>query len=107
MIKAVVLLKRKDELTAEGFAQWLLEEHLPMVLKLPGLRRYQANIAEDSEGDYDGFSELWFDSEEAMLNAYDTDLGKAVAADSLAHVKLRKRIVVREHPFEPPFNLGG
>ena len=84
MIKAVVLLKRKDELTGEDFANWLLQEHLPMVLKLPGLRRYQAKLA-----------------------AYDTDLGKAVAADSLAHVKLRKRFVVREHPFDPPSNQGG
>ena len=107
MIKAVVLLKRKDELTGEDFARWLLEEHLPMVLKLPGLKRYQANIAEDQDGDFDGFSELWFDSEAAMLAAYDTDLGKAVAADSLAHVKLRKRFVVREHPFDPPSNQGG
>ncbi|WP_420348149.1 EthD family reductase [Pelagibius sp.] len=103
MIKAVELLKRKDELSADAFADWLLKEHLPMVLKLPGLRRYQANIAADPEDDFDGFSELWFDSEEAMLSAYSTDLGKAVAADSLAHVKLRKRFVVREHPFEPPF----
>lgn len=101
MIKAVVLLKRKDELTAEDFAQWLLKEHVPMVLKLPDLRRYQVNISEDPGDDFDGFSELWFDSEEAMLAAYGTELGKAVAADSLAHVKLRKRFVVREHPFDP------
>ena len=103
MIKAVVLLKRKDELSAEAFADWLLKEHLPMVLKLPGLRRYQANIATDTDDDFDGFSELWFDSEDAMLSAYGTDLGKAVAADSLAHVKLRKRFVVEEHSFEPAF----
>lgn len=106
MIKAVVLLKRKDDLSVEGFAQWLLEEHLPMVLKLPGLKRYQANIAKDPEDDFDGFSELWFDSEEAMLAAYGTELGQAVAADSLAHVKLRKRFVVREHPFDPTPDPG-
>lgn len=106
MIKAVVLLKRKDELSAQAFADWLLKEHLPMVLKLPGLRRYQANIAVDPEDDFDGFSELWFDSEDAMLSAYDTELGKAVAADSLAHVRLRKRFVVQEHPFEPSSEPG-
>ena len=43
MIKAVVLLKRKDELSAQAFADWLLKEHLPMVLKLPGLRRTLLN----------------------------------------------------------------
>jgi len=101
MIKAVVLLKRKDGMSFEDFSHWLLEEHRPLVLKLPGLKRYQINVAKDGEADYDGFSELWFDSEDALLAAYGTDDGKAVAADSLAHVKVRKRLIVAEHPFTP------
>jgi hypothetical protein len=36
-----------------------------------------------------------------MLAAYATAHGKAVAADSLAHVSTRKRLVVDEHPFTP------
>lgn len=101
MIKAVILLKRKDSMTLQDFSDWMLKEHVPMALKLDGLKRYQVNIATDADGDYDGVSELWFDSEDAMLAAYGSDHGKAVAADSTAHVKTRKRLVVEEHPFTP------
>jgi len=101
MIKAVILLKRRDDMTLQDFSDWMLKEHVPLALKLEGLKRYQVNIARENGSDYDGVSELWFDSEEAMLAAYGTEHGKAVAADSMAHVKDRKRIVVDEHPFTP------
>ena len=38
-----------------------------------------------------------FDSEESFTKAYQTDLGKAVAADSLAHVERRDRLFVEEN----------
>lgn len=101
MIKAVILLKRRDDMSLEDFSDWMLKEHVPLALKLEGLKRYQVNIATEPDNDYDGVSELWFDSEQAMLAAYGTEHGKAVAADSLAHVKTRKRLVVAEHPFTP------
>ena len=101
MIKAVILLKRKDGMSLQAFSDWMLKEHVPLALKLDGLKRYQVNIAREADGDYDGVSELWFDSEDAMLAAYGTELGKAVAADSMAHVKTRKRLDVDEHPFIP------
>ncbi len=101
MIKAVVLLKRREDMSRGEFARWYLDDHVPIALRLPGLVRYQANVvASDEDGDYDGFSELWFDSEAAMLESYATEQGQAVAADSLAHVSRRQRIVVKEHPFE-------
>ncbi len=101
MIKAVILLKRKDGMSLQDFSDWLLKEHVPLAVKLEGLKRYQVNIARDDGGDYDGVSELWFDSEDAMLAAYGSEHGKAVAADSMAHVKSRTRLVVDEHPFTP------
>jgi uncharacterized protein (TIGR02118 family) len=101
MIKAVILLKRRDDMSLADFSDWMLKEHVPLALKLEGLKRYQVNIAREPGGDYDGVSELWFDSEEAMLAAYGTEHGKAVAADSLAHVRARTRLVVDEHPFTP------
>jgi uncharacterized protein (TIGR02118 family) len=101
MIKAVILLKRKDGMTLQDFSDWMLKEHVPLALKLDGLKRYQVNIAKDPDNDYDGVSELWFDSEDAMLAAYASAHGKTVAADSMAHVSLRKRLVVEEHPFTP------
>ena len=101
MIKAVILLKRKDGMSLQDFSDWMLKEHVPMALKLDGLKRYQVNIAREADGEYDGVSELWFDSEDAMLAAYGSAHGKAVAADSLAHVKTRQRVLVDEYPFTP------
>jgi uncharacterized protein (TIGR02118 family) len=46
----------------------------------------------------DGVSELWFDSEEAFEAAYASEIGQAVAADSLANVSGRVRLVVDERP---------
>src|SRR3546814_3891876 len=83
MIKAVILLKRRDGMSLQAFSDWLLKDHVPLALKLDGLKRYQVNIAQTPDGAYDGVSELWFDSEDAMLAAYGTEHGKAVAADSL------------------------
>lgn len=94
--KAVILLSRKEGMTPEEFRHWWLEEHAPMAAQLPGVRRIVFNAAADND-DVDGVSELWFDSEEAFTAAYATDLGKAVAADSMAHVRGRVRLFVAEH----------
>ncbi|HMA14539.1 MAG: EthD family reductase [Bacteroidota bacterium] len=101
MIKAVILLKRRDDMSLQDFSDWMLKEHVPLALKLDGLKRYQVNIAREGDGPYDGVSELWFDSEDAMLAAYASEHGKTVAADSLAHVKTRQRVVVDEYPYTP------
>ena len=37
----------------------------------------------------------------AAVTGAASGVGKAVAADSMAHVKTRKRLVVDEHPFTP------
>jgi uncharacterized protein (TIGR02118 family) len=91
MFKAMILLTKKPEMTAAEFRHWLLEEHAPLAATLPGLRRLVYNIARSDEPPADGIAELWFDSEEAFTGAYATEIGRAVAADSLAHVAGRVR----------------
>ncbi len=56
------------------------------------------NVVDGDDGAYDGVSELWFDSREAFDAAYASDHGRAVAADSLAHVGRRERLLVDERP---------
>ncbi len=94
--KAVILLSRRDDMTAEDFRHWWLEEHAPLASQLPGVRRITFNLVDDAT-DIDGVSELWFDSRDDFDAAYATDLGKAVAADSIAHVRSRTRLFVSEH----------
>ncbi len=95
-MKAIILLTRRDGDTPEGFRRWWLEEHAPLARQLPGLRKLAFNLVE-GEADFDGVSELWFDSMEDFEAAYASEVGQRVAADSLAHVGGRVRLVVSEH----------
>lgn len=94
--KAVILLKRRSDMSHDEFRTWWLEEHAPLAAQLPRVRRITFNLAQDG-GAFDGVSELWFDSQADFEAAYATDLGKAVAADSLAHLDDRQRLFVTEH----------
>ena len=97
MFKAIILLTRREDMSAEAFADWWLVRHAPLARTLPGLRRLTFNLVTNG-GSIDGVSELWFDSQAAFEAAYASDVGKAVAADSLAHVGRRERLFVNEHP---------
>ncbi|MCU0506409.1 MAG: EthD family reductase [Chloroflexi bacterium] len=96
MFKAMILLTKKPEMTAEEFRHWLLDEHAPLAATLPGLRGLTYNIAQSAEPVADGIAELWFDTEQAFVDAYATEIGKSVAADSLSHVAARVRVFVAE-----------
>ena len=103
MFKAMILLKRRDGLGCDEFRHWWLETHAPLARRLPGLRRAVFNLVEgDGAGDYDGVSELWFDSEDDFKAAYASDVGREVAADSLSRVSKRERLLVTEHQVHPP-----
>lgn len=105
MFKAIILLSRRTDMTSAEFRSWWLHDHAPLAAQLPGVRRIVFNAVEDTgsgeidpAGDgIDGISELWFDSREAFDAAYATELGKRVAADSVAHVRARRRLFVDEH----------
>lgn len=97
MFKAMILLKRKKQFSQREFRNWWLGEHAKLATQLPGLRRLCFNPVEDDNSIYDGVAELWFDSEEIFNKAYQTELGKAVAADSMAHVERRDRLFVGEN----------
>ncbi len=102
MFKAIIMLKRSDEWEIEAFRHWYLNDHKPLVHTLPGLQRANFNIVQgDGSADYDTVSELWFENEQALLNAYASESGKTVAQDSLSKVKDRVRLLVQEHAIFP------
>ena len=102
MFKAIILLQRRADMSREDFRHWWLGAHAKLALGLPGLRGLSFNLVEGDAGDVDGVSELWFDSSSAFEAAYASDLGKAVAADSMAHVARRERLFVAEHALRVP-----
>jgi uncharacterized protein (TIGR02118 family) len=99
MFKAMILLTRREDMSHEDFRRWWLEEHRPMALQLPGLRKMVVNIVDgDPSGSgIDGISELWFDTQADFEAAYATEIGKAVAADSMGHNRARVRLLIDEH----------
>lgn len=90
----MVGLVRRTDMDSAQFAAWWLDEHAPLARQLPGVRRIRFNLLAD--GPFDGIAELWFDSAESAEAAYASDIGKSVAADSLAHVSERVRMPADE-----------
>jgi uncharacterized protein (TIGR02118 family) len=100
LVKAMIFLARRPDLSREAFRDWWLGSHRTLAEMLPGLRRHAFNLLAD--GPYDAVVEQWFDTAQAMANCYDTDAGKAVVADSAAHTASRRRVVVDEIAFDVP-----
>ena len=104
MFKAIILLKRKSSMSLEEFSNWWLLDHAPIARQLPGLKKAVFNLADaagESESEFDGVSELWFDSAADFNQAYDSEIGKKVAADSMSNVSKRERLLVSEHTVLP------
>ena len=98
MFKAIILLKKKTNVSAEEFSDWWLKKHSPKAAKLPNVRKLCFNlVVDDGSQEYDGVAEQWFDSQSDFEAAYASELGKAVAADSMANVLKRDRLFVVEH----------
>lgn len=108
MFKAIIVLSRRIDMTHEEFVEWWLGEHSPLAARLPGVRKVVFNVVDSAPGEagIDGISELWFDSQADFDAAYVTQIGKATAADSLAHVSGRVRLFVTEHEVADAFASG-
>jgi uncharacterized protein (TIGR02118 family) len=82
------------------------ETHTRLLLQLPGLRRLVFNygLSDQAGGPppFDGVSENWFESAEAMELAYASPAGEAVSADSPNFIDLSRVqvLVVEEHEVE-------
>jgi uncharacterized protein (TIGR02118 family) len=99
MFKAMILLTRREDMTHQEFLDWWINDHAPLAATLPGLRKLTFNAVATGfdEAEIDGIAELWFDSQSDFESAYTTEIGKATAADSIAHVKGRVRLLVNEN----------
>lgn len=84
MTKRLGLVKKREDMTHEQFADHWLTKHAALCVKLPGLRRYSVNLVDRArfpKFGYDGFSELWFDDEAALVASLASPEGKTLLAD--------------------------
>jgi len=101
MIKRIGLIRRKASLTREQFESHWLGTHAELGRKLPGLKRYCVNLIDRerfAELGFDGFSELWFESEAALNAALASPEGVTLLADLPNFTENIYPIVVTEHP---------
>ncbi len=100
MIKVLVALSRRPDLSVDQFRQHFHATHVDLLRQLPGLRRLVVNFAlpgPDGEPAYDGFGEDWFDDVGAMQRAFGSPAGQAVMADAANFLDLtRLKVVVVE-----------
>lgn len=86
MLKFVVVLYRRPDLSPEEFFTNLRDEHGPMAERIPGLRRYiQNHVVADPTRKHPGWDaviELYWDDWAAMEAAWQTPEGQA-ATDHL------------------------
>jgi uncharacterized protein (TIGR02118 family) len=84
VIKLMTTVYKRDDWTDEEFFAYWRERHAPLVVRLPGLRRYVMNLAqfhEDRPRVVHGFAELWFDSLEDAAAAIGSPEGQAARQD--------------------------
>jgi uncharacterized protein (TIGR02118 family) len=91
MIVRMGLIKKKPQWSTDDFRRYWRDHHGALAAQVPGLRRYEQNHVIDTAQrgisftrgpeQLDGFSMLWFDSEEAMRAALHTDAGRALVPD--------------------------
>ncbi len=98
--KLVILLKKKESLTDQGFAKYWLETHAPLAKQMPGLRKYVVNVVRrppNKELDYHGMVELWFDDVDSMKKAFASPQGQATQKDTEIFTSGMVTLYIDEH----------
>jgi uncharacterized protein (TIGR02118 family) len=108
MIKIVLLLHRRPDLSVEDFRRHWHEVHRPLLERLPGLRRLVLNhVLPGPDGaapPFDGIAEDWFDSVEDMQAAFASPEAQAVTADVVTFLDMSRFqiLTVAEHEVPLP-----
>lgn len=113
MIVRMGLLNKKPEWSQADFQRYWLQTHGPIAARLPGLLRYHQHHVVDSlqrgisykrgPEQLDGFSELAFESEEAMRAAFASEAAPLLAEDEARFLgRLRIITVDQREVIAPP-----
>ena len=102
--KLIFGAKRRPGMSREDFARYWTTTHAEKAKRVPGIKRYVINLAPDLSGSgreqaYDGFAEVWFESEAAMRESARSPEIRAVLDDepNLFDLATRFSVIVREH----------
>jgi uncharacterized protein (TIGR02118 family) len=94
MLKFMVVIHKRPDLTQEAFRRYLQEIHGPLAQQLPGLRKYVQNFVSTDPSRkppaWNAVVELYFDNREAMEAAWASPQGAASDADLPAFADLTR-----------------
>jgi uncharacterized protein (TIGR02118 family) len=83
-VKRLGLVVKKASVSHDDFVDHWMTVHAELCKKLPDMLRYSVNLVDRErfpEFGYDGFSELWFMSEAAMIVSLASPAGRTLLAD--------------------------
>lgn len=109
MVKFVAMVRRKEGLDFAEFARLWREEHAPLVLAMPGVRRYEQNLAHQGatrDWPYDGVAEVWFDDKPALNAAFASPAGVAANEHQTVFAGDVSWLLAEEQVWEPEADHG-
>lgn len=90
MLKIIYFLSKRPSMSSDEFVRYWQENHVPLVMRLPGLRRYRINSlsgsppaipTEAGPPDTDGIAELFYDDMKAFRRTQASPEMAAAEAD--------------------------
>lgn len=105
MIKMIVFVKKKPELSREEFIRLWVEEHTKLS-KVLGMKGYRINVALEphpggGQPAYDGTAEIWWEDEASMFAALNSPQGVLAARDTERFCKTLEFIYTEEFVILP------
>jgi uncharacterized protein (TIGR02118 family) len=106
VVKLMLLLYRRPDLSPDDFRHYLQESHMPLVARLPGLRRTVVNLplagAPGLPPGCDAVGEDWFDSVESLQAALASPEGQAAGADGPNFLDVERTVMLVMEEEEVP-----
>lgn len=94
MLKVMVFLRKRDDVSREEFRAHWRGPHGAIALRMPGLRNYIQNHATADGGPWDGVAEMWFDDQAALGAAFTSAAAAEAAQDAASFIAETKVMVV-------------
>ena len=85
MYKLIGLLKRPAGMSLEDFHQWWLKEHVTLVKRFPGLKKYAINLSITPDQPFDGMAEVWFEKKEDIEKIFSLPEGQTARQSATSH----------------------
>lgn len=82
MLKVIISLTRREDMSHEEFKSYYFDEHAPIAEDIANLERYTVSLALDpGDSEYDAVAELYFEDADAMREGMSSDAAEAALED--------------------------